>query len=63
MIEETRGPWLPPPFGAWLVDCKYLLVGCGFAAIARALYLASAPLEAARAGPAAAFTFFVHFLS
>jgi hypothetical protein len=53
--------WLPPPFGAWLVDCKYLLVGCGFAAIAWALYPVGAPPEPARAGPAAAFTFFFHF--
>jgi hypothetical protein len=62
---------LPAPFGIWLVQCKYLLVGTSFAAVAWALYPARAQHERLRAralamvaGPsaqAAAFTFFCHF--
>lgn len=64
---------LPQPFGDWLVHAKYLLVGMGFAAVARALYpdqaegrdgsLLSAVVGTAdgRAGQAASFTFFCHF--
>jgi hypothetical protein len=62
---------LPPPFGAWLIQCKYLLVGTSFAAVAWALYPARAQHERLRAralvtvdtpaAQAAAFTFFCHF--
>jgi hypothetical protein len=56
---------LPPPFGAWLIQCKYLLVGAGFAAVALALYPPRAPhgetIATDRSGHAAAFTFFFHF--
>jgi hypothetical protein len=62
---------LPPPFGAWLIQCKYLLVGTGFAAVAWALYppraqharlRARAPVTVdGRSAQAAAFTFFCHF--
>lgn len=57
---------LAPPFGAWLIQCKYLLVGIGFAVLAWSLYPAEPPLRAVgvadgRAGQAAAFAFFCHF--
>jgi hypothetical protein len=55
---------LPPPFGAWLIQCKYLLVGASFAAVALARYPPRAPPGepvAHRGGQAAAFTFFFHF--
>jgi hypothetical protein len=60
-----------PPFGAWLIQCKYLLVGTSFAAVAWALYPARAQHERLRAralvtvdapaAQAAGFTFFCHF--
>jgi hypothetical protein len=55
---------LPAPFGAWLIQCKYLLVGTSFAAVAWALYPGRAQALATVDGPsaqAAAFTFFCHF--
>jgi hypothetical protein len=55
---------LPPPFGAWLIQCKYLLVGASFAVVALARYPPRAPPgepAARRSGQAAAFTFFFHF--
>lgn len=51
----------PPASGAWLADCKFLLVGWGFAAIAWALYPPGAQPRTAPHDPAAAFTFFFHF--
>jgi hypothetical protein len=50
-----------PASGAWLADCKFLLVGWGFAAIAWALYPSDAQPRTAPHDPAAAFTFFFHF--
>ena len=55
------GAHWPPGSGAWLVDCKFLLVGSGCAAIAWAAYPPGAQHEAAPADPAPAFTFFFHF--
>jgi hypothetical protein len=55
---------LPPPFGAWVIQYKYLLVGASFAGIAWALYPARAPHDKAvdkTAPQTAAFTFFFHF--
>lgn len=55
---------LPPPYGAWLIQYKYLLVGASFAGVAWALYPARAQhgrAVDAPAGQAAAFTFFFHF--
>lgn len=55
---------LPPPFGAWLIQCKYLLVGASFAVVALAVYPARAFYGGTvvdRTGSAAAFTFFFHF--
>ena len=51
----------PPASGAWLADCKFLLVGWGFAAIAWALTPRGAQHEAMPDDPAPAFTFFFHF--
>lgn len=51
----------PPASGAWFVDCKFLLVGWGFAAIAWALTPRGAQHEAAPDDSALAFTFFFHF--
>ncbi len=55
------GAHWPSGSGAWLADCKFLLVGWGFAAIAWALHPRGARHEAAPADPAPAFTFFFHF--
>jgi len=55
---------LPPPFGEWLIQCKYLLVGASFVAVALALYpppADRATIATDRPGHAAAFTFFFHF--
>lgn len=63
---------LPAPFGEWIVHNKFLFVGLGFAAIARALYpdrsrghggWLDAVLERGEreAGQTAAFIFFFHF--
>jgi len=51
---------LPPPFGRWLIDCKYLLVGTSCALAAWAACPAPLPRGVA-AGPAAPFAFFFHF--
>jgi len=55
------GTHWPPTSGTWLVDCKFLLVGWGFAAIAWARYPPGTWHEAAPDDPAPAFTFFFHF--
>ena len=55
------GTHWPAASGAWFIDCRFLLVGWGFAAIAWALYPPGASHEAAPGNPAAAFTFFFHF--
>jgi hypothetical protein len=55
------GTHWPQPSGAWFVDCRFLLVGWGFAAIAWALYPPGAQHDAVPDDPAAAFTFFFHF--
>lgn len=59
---------LPSPFGAWLIEWKYVFVGASFAAVAWALYPAhprhDEAVDAAVDGAApqtAAFTFFFHF--
>ncbi|KQV49883.1 hypothetical protein [Massilia sp. Root335] len=55
---------LPSPFGAWLIEWKYLFVGVGFAAVAWALYPPHPRHDVTgdHAAPqAAAFTFFFHF--
>ncbi|WP_413672387.1 hypothetical protein ACEN9H_24390 [Massilia cellulosiltytica] len=51
----------PPAFGAWLADCKFLLVGWSFAAIAWALAPPGAQHTTVPDDPAPAFTFFFHF--
>lgn len=51
----------PPASGAWFADCKFLLVGWGFAAIAWALHPHGAQHETVLHDPAPAFTFFFHF--
>jgi hypothetical protein len=51
----------PPASGAWLADCRFLLVGWGFAAIAWALTPRGAQHDAGPGDPAPAFTFFFHF--
>ena len=51
---------LPPPFGRWLIDCKYLLVGASCALAAWAACPARMPCGVA-AGQAAPFAFFFHF--
>jgi hypothetical protein len=58
--------WLPAPFGAWLIDCKYLLVGAGFAVLAWSRYPARATRGPPRTidapiGDGAAAVFFFHF--
>jgi len=55
------GAHWPPTSVAWLVDCKFLPVGWGFAAIAWALYPHGPRHEAVPDDPAPAFTFFFHF--
>jgi hypothetical protein len=52
---------LAPPFGDWLIRCKYLFVGISFAALAWALYPAGARALPVHAGLAASVTFFSHF--
>jgi hypothetical protein len=63
---------LPQPFGTWLVHYKYILVGCGFAALAWAVYpeqtgiglhlpAASIDHQERNSGCMASFTFFFHF--
>jgi hypothetical protein len=52
---------LAPPFGDWLIRCKYLFVGISFAALAWALYPAGARALPVHAGLAASVTFFCHF--
>jgi hypothetical protein len=63
---------LPQPYGTWLVHYKYILVGCGFAALAWAMYpeqigagliLPSPPIDnqERQTGYRASFTFFFHF--
>jgi hypothetical protein len=55
---------LPSPFGAWLIEWKYLFVGVGFAAVAWALYPPHPRHDVTgdHAAPqTAAFTFFFHF--
>ena len=55
------GTHWPFAYGAWFVDCRFVLVGWSFAAIAWALYPSGDRHEAAPDDPAAAFTFFFHF--
>jgi hypothetical protein len=52
---------LAPPFGDWLIRCKYLFVGISFAALAWALYPARARALPSHAGQVASVTFFGHF--
>lgn len=57
------GTDLPAPLGEGIVRAGYLLVGVGFAAVARALYPDGATVRRTgeRAGQPASFTFFFHF--
>jgi hypothetical protein len=51
----------PQPYGFWIIECKYLLVGISFAALAWALYPDKPWLREGDAGQAASFAFFCHF--
>lgn len=54
---------LPAPLGEWIGRANYLVVGIGFAAVARALYPDGATVRrtGGRDGRPASFTFFFHF--
>jgi hypothetical protein len=60
-LGDSNAHLLAPPFGDWLIGCKYLLVGISFAALAWALYPARSRALPLHAGPAAPVTFFCHF--
>jgi len=76
ILSRLIGPnssLIPIPLSGWVIECKYLVVGISFAALARALYpakkarqdvsLARALIggDEGRAGLTATFIFFYHF--